>query len=408
MRAVGLITEYNPFHAGHEYHLAQAKALSGADIAIVVMSGNFVQRGIPAMYDKWKRAKMAVQNGVDLVIELPVAFSIQPGPFFAKGAVEILLAAGVDTIIFGAEHAEWNFMKLAEQVRESTQQAAEFHNYKQTFASNFNAVLLDELGISIQDPNDLLGLSYALAVLELGAQDQVMIRAIQRKGQAYHSTQISQESFVSASGIRNALKNKSMQTKVLHSLPIGTQSLLLEPPFLDYEQPMWQLLYYKVMTTPVEQLEKIYQLNDGLAYRLLDIIGHSPSGHQVDWNTFMQCFKSKRYTYSRLQRSILYTLLNVSEAEMQIALQKPYLRVLAFNSKGQLWLKHQRKDFNLPVISKVNQNNLQEYLKLDLRAGRLYNILNNRGDNMPQDTNRQPYRLPKPSPERNENDEMEF
>lgn len=392
MRAVGLITEYNPFHAGHEYHLKQAKAMSGAEISIVVMSGNFVQRGIPAMYDKWKRAQAAVQNGVDLVIELPVAFSIQPGPFFAKGAVQILLAAGVDTIVFGAEHAQWDFMKLAQTVQKVTKQSDEFHNYQQTYASNFNSVLVDKMGVTISDPNDLLGLSYALAVLELGVQDQVTLLPLQRQGNGYHSTQISEKIFASASGIRHVLKNNLPKAKLMQQLPIGTQQMLMDTPFLDYEQTMWRLLRYKVLTTPVEQLEQIYQLNDGLAYRLLEIIEKNAQTKQIDWDAFMQQFKSKRYTYSRLQRSILYLLLNITTDEMQVALQQPYLRPLAFNTKGQLWLKQGRKHFRLPVIGKIDQNNLKGPLKLDLRAGRLYNMLQNNFEEQPQDTKRQPYR----------------
>ncbi|AVH75551.1 nucleotidyltransferase [Weissella koreensis] len=392
MRAVGLITEYNPFHAGHEYHLEQAKAMSGAETAIAVMSGNFVQRGVPAMYDKWKRAQAAVQNGVDLVIELPVAFSIQPGPFFAKGAVQILLAAGVDTIVFGAEHAQWDFMKLARTVRDVTTHSDEFHNYQTTYASNFNTVLMDKLGVTINEPNDLLGLSYALAVLELDAQDQVALMPLQRQGSGYHATQISDEDFASASGIRHVLKNGLPKEKLSQQLPTGTQQLLMEAPFLDYEPNMWNLLHYKVLTTPVEQLESIYQLNDGLAYRLLETVEKNAESKQIDWNVFMQQFKSKRYTYSRLQRSILYLLLNVSEIEMKVALKQPYIRPLAFNANGQLWLKHGRKNFTLPIIGKVDQNNLKGLLKLDFRAGRLYNMLRSNSDEKPQDTKRQPYR----------------
>ena len=118
MEAVGLITEYNPFHNGHAYHVAQAKALTGADVVVAVMSGNYVQRGVPATFDKWQRAELALRGGVDLVFELPFAFAVQPAHIFARGAVQLLADAGVKTIVFGAEHGDLDFLALAQQAHQ--------------------------------------------------------------------------------------------------------------------------------------------------------------------------------------------------------------------------------------------------------------------------------------------------
>lgn len=373
-KAVGLITEYNPFHNGHQYHLQQAKQLTQADTVIAVMSGNFVQRGEPALYDKWQRSAAAVENGVDLVLELPVAFAIQPGPFFAQGAVEILVAAGVSEIVFGAEHAEWDFMALAKAIQQAPDDSQIFQQYDQPYASSYNQMLKERFKIEITSPNDWLGLSYAFALLALGQADQVQLRAIQRQGSAYHAVELHPQQFASATALRQALQNDHLNAEQLALyVPKGTQRLCLEQAPLDW-QPVkqWSLLKYIVMTRDITELEQIYQLNDGLAQRLQKTVQAYWQLEVLDWDDFMQSFKSKRYTYSRLQRNLLYVLLNITQNEMEFAMQHLYLRPLAFNVQGQAWLKALRKQATLPVIGRVNQENSKTILKLDVRAGRLY------------------------------------
>ncbi|MFR6560392.1 MAG: nucleotidyltransferase family protein, partial [Weissella confusa] len=181
MEAVGLVTEYNPFHNGHAYHVAQAKAVTGADTVVAVMSGNYVQRGVPAVFDKWRRTELALAGGVDIVFELPFAFAVQPAHIFARGAVQLLADAGVSSIVFGAEHAELDFLALAQQARERL--AADDHfsaDYSQTYATAFNDVLAEVVGFRLTDPNDMLGFAYATAVIELGLADQIRLQPIQR------------------------------------------------------------------------------------------------------------------------------------------------------------------------------------------------------------------------------------
>ena len=152
MQAVGLITEYNPLHNGHRYHLRQAQQLTNADCVIVVMSGDWLQRGEPAILDKWTRAKLALENGADLVIELPVFFATQPAHLFARGGIELLSALDCTSVVFGAEHPELDFQRLATAI---AARQGSFTHYNATFATQFNAALQAATGVTLTAANDI-------------------------------------------------------------------------------------------------------------------------------------------------------------------------------------------------------------------------------------------------------------
>lgn len=363
MKAVGLITEYNPFHNGHAYHAQQAREITDADVVISVMSGNFVQRGEPAIFNKWRRTELALAGGIDLVYELPFAYAVQPAHLFAKGALTILHDVGVREVVFGAEHAELDFMALAQVAHKQLTDNQEFkQDYRQTYATQFNDVLAEIIGFRIDNPNDLLGFAYANALLELGWTDEMRLTPIQRIQAGYHDADLPTGEIASATALRAATGNVSQY--------VSRQAaawLAEGPETAAWSERWFDLLKYKVLTTPVEQLETIYQLNDGLAYRLKRLI---ETDLTIDWDTFQKAFKSKRYTQARLQRTLLYTLLQISEDEMAQA--KPYLRLLGSNATGRRYMKQQRDMITLPNLNKVGKDDLTNLLRLDFRAGQLY------------------------------------
>ena len=371
MEAVGLVTEYNPFHNGHAYHVAQAKAVTGADTVVAVMSGNYVQRGVPAVFDKWRRTELALAGGVDIVFELPFAFAVQPAHIFARGAVQLLADAGVSSIVFGAEHAELDFLALAQQARERL--AADDHfsaDYSQTYATAFNDVLAEVVGFRLTDPNDMLGVAYATAVIELGLADQIRLQPIQRIKAGYHDTTLSDDHIASATALRELINQEAPAAEFADYVSQPAAELLAQgAQTADWSETWYDALRYKVLTTPIDELETIYQLTDGLAYRLKETIERDIT---ADYETFMTTFKSKRYTQARLQRTLLYTVLNITDAEMQTAMQQPYLRMLGATPVGRRYLKQQRESFTLPLIHKVEKDDLTGILMLDYRAGRLY------------------------------------
>ena len=389
MTAVGIIAEYNPFHNGHAYHLTQAKLLTGAKTAVVVMSGNFVQRGTPAIFDKWQRTALALEGGADVVYELPFAFAVQPAHLFARGAIQLLADAGVDTIVFGAEHAQLDFLFLAKQSHTLLMNNAAFQSdYTQTYATVFNDVLAQATGARISEPNDLLGFAYATAVLELDLADKIQLLPIQRIGASYHQTKITDSQIASATALRSLMQQQAsigeyeafVSKKAANLLSQGQQTK-------DWSTAWYSLLQYKVLTSPVEELEQIYQLNDGLAYRLKEQITRQTDS---SYETFMTTFKSKRYTWSRLQRTLLYTLLNVQQQEMQTALSQPYLRLLGASKAGRLFIKQHRRDVSLPVINRVTSEDTTGILTLDYRAGKLYELMAKQPVRQAMDTGRIP------------------
>lgn len=389
MKAVGIVAEYNPFHNGHAYQIAQAKKITNADTAVVVMSGNFVQRGLPAVFDKWQRTRLALVGGADLVYELPFAFAVQPAHLFARGAVELLLSAGVTNIAFGAEHAQLDFLALARTARQTLNQNEAFKNdYTQTYATVFNDVLADVTGKRLSTPNDLLGFAYAMAVLDLGYDHKVQLFPIQRKGASYHQTGITDTHIASATALRELMEKKATSGEFANyvSEP-AVQLLTAGDQTQSWDEAWYPFLQYKILTTPVSQLEQIYQLNDGLAYRLKEQITRYT---RVDYETFMTMFKSKRYTWARLQRTNLYTLLNVRHDEMMQALQHPYLRVLGATRQGRLFIKQTRDQVQLPVINRVTHDMVTDILQLDYRAGKLYELMAKQPMQQAMDTGRIP------------------
>jgi len=385
MKAVGIVTEYNPFHNGHIYHIQQAKKETGADVVVAVMSGNFVQRGEPALFDKWTRAQAALENGVDLVIELPIFYAVQPSHLFAEGAVKLLAALGVKDMVFGSEHADVDFLSLAKQAP-SVSQGKDLQDKNQTFASAYAHLLEAETGFKLEDPNDILALGYAKAVVDLSAD--IKLHAIQRVAAGYHDTLFSDtQTIASASAIRLALHKNKLE-KIQSVVPdITLQNVQSMNNTINFEQKFLPLLKYRLITDTVGQLSQIYQMGEGLEHRLAAVALSEP-GPQ-NYQNFIKSVKSKRYTFARMQRTLLYTLLNVKVDQMHSVMQDPYLRVLGFTDVGQQYLNRIKKTATLPLISKVDQNLTKTNLRLDFKAGKLWQMLAN-STGQQQDVTRKP------------------
>lgn len=358
MKSVGLITEYNPLHNGHLYHLQQAKAVTGADIVIVLMSGNWVQRGLPAIVDKWQRAQAALDAGVDLVFELPFYYAVQPGDIFAKGAVKLLADLQVDTIICGSEHADVDFMALARQAPDDEGQAA-FDTKNQSYASNFAAALAEKSGFYLENANDILAFSYARAILDLGLEGQLTLKTIQRIDSNYHDQEIPEGRIASATAIRKALSQGQ---------DISGLTPMHDLRFTEYEANLFQLLKYRLSTDSYGQLRSIYQVNEGMEFLFKQAIERNPK----DFPAFLAMIKSKRYTFARLHRVLAYILMNIKVDQMNLAMENPFHRLLAFNHAGRSYLHEHKSQFVFPTISHLDQKRANKDLSIDYKAGLVY------------------------------------
>lgn len=390
MQAIGIVAEYNPFHNGHLYQVHAIKEAFPDQALIVVMSGNFVQRGQPAIVDKWQRAKMAVDNGVDLIVELPVQFACQPADYFARGALSILDQLGVTSLSFGAERGQAeDFTEAArfmlDQEDQINQAMQGMETSGQSYPQQLDQVLQDlapNLKLDWRLPNNLLGLTYTREIL---ANDYAMtIHPLRRQGAGHHDEDLTGQAFASATAIRKAFLSDQAE-KAKDFLPEASWQILQAHKPLSW-QDYWPYLNYQLQVTSKADLSAIYQMSEGLENRFLD---KAREAH--DFSSFMAGLKTKRYTHTRLQRLCLYTLLQLKEEEVQASLQeKPPVRLLGMNTLGQAYLREQREKNGLDWVTLVNQGNHFAF-KHEIKAGRVYQLAQSDSPYQEMDYGRVPY-----------------
>ena len=378
MKAVGIIVEYNPFHNGHLHHIQKAKELSDADIVIAVMSGPFLQRGEPALVSKWHRAEMAISGGADLVIELPYAFSVQHATIFAQGAVQLLDSLHCHAVCFGSESGKINeFMNayhiltsknalFAERIKQHLQEGC---SYPKAMSLAFTDLTTGEDNIAdLTLPNNILGFEYVKAVMLKGLQ--MGLYTIPRIKANYHDSYFSSETIASATSIRKEIFEKhSVQTIAPY---VNTTTLkILE----DYKQTFsifhqwenyWPYLKFRLIQMSPSELQTIYEVEEGIENRILAICQKADS-----FQEFMSLLKTKRYTWTRLQRICVHILTNTTKGEIQKNDTPAYLRLLGSTKLGRAYLKKHKKTLKLPLISKLSS--IQHHqIDLDIRAASIY------------------------------------
>lgn len=391
MRTVGLIVEYNPLHNGHYYHYQQSKKVSGADSAICVMSGHFLQRGEPAVANKWARAEMALRMGADLVLELPVAFSAQPAEWFAYGAVSALDATGVvDSLCFGCESGRIDWLKAAadklhEEPEELTRQLQlelkKGMPYPAAYSKAVSHFLPEAREEDLAKPNNTLGLHYLIALRRL--QSGIEPLTITRTKAEFNQADITDRQIASATAIRRILMKDRSLTGIRSFVPAATLEILIREwkagrgP-IDWERFAKPLLLQLMRHSP-EQLTSFHEVNEGLEHRIRKALADirpdaGESGAQALVETLIDKLKTKRYTRTKLQRTLLRILLNHTKEDLSSETLRqgvPYLRVLGFSPKGQELLKRMKKTAKVPIVTKVTAVT-SPILELDLRATSVY------------------------------------
>lgn len=363
MKTLGIITEYNPFHKGHAYMIEEAKKRSGAERVIVVMSGSFVQRGEPALFDKWTRTQAALQNGADLVLELPFLFAAANAETFARGAVRTLQESGiVDILCFGSESGD--LPALQEAARLMLNETEEFQrllkkeldeglSYPAARAKALQIVA--EINSEIlSSPNHILALEYLKALEYYSCTMQPM--TILRKGD-YSSPSLQEEGgFASAGAIRKAILEGRI-TEALAQLPENTHELYQKAISLGTAPISWEgltaALHYKLRMLSAEELQDISEVTEGLENRILrSIDGCYALSDIVDF------IKTKRYTRTKIQRILLHTLLDVKEQEVSYYLDQlhlPYIRVLGFRKETSEILADLTDAAKCPVLTNLKK-----------------------------------------------------
>lgn len=350
MKVCGVIAEFNPFHQGHAYLLEQAREKTGADVIVVVMSGNWVQRGEPAIEQKWSRAEVALQNGADVVIEMPTAVSCQATDLFARGAVEILQNVGCHFLAFGCESGDAAFFEVAVSQRNTIEkEISRFveENRSLTFASQLTQLAVKEFGKksalaqALQSPNQQLGLAYAVYNFE--AEIPMQLVPITRVGSGHLDDTLEEATFASGTALRKALKENRQEKVLVEQL---SYVCFDKEEYKNDWSSYWPLLKSIVLRSTDEELRAIYQMEEGIENRLKEAVRTTSTIEEC-----LQHLKNKRWSWARLQRLLVYVLLGITKIEMEDYWNTPIHqgKVLGFTLKGQKWLKNMREveSFNL-------------------------------------------------------------
>jgi len=361
MKVLGIVAEYNPFHTGHAYLIEEARRLYHPDVVIAVMSGTFTQRGEPAILSKWTRARIAVQNGADVVFELPLVPAVESADYFAQGGVRLLHAAGVTDLCFGAETDDTAlFVTLTKAVMndQSTYDSyvREYMKGGLRYADATNKALSQLTGHDVTKPNDLLAFSYVKVIVQ--NEYDITPHAILRQGD-FHSDSLGD--FASASALRKALtKGKDVSQYLPGYDTYKDEKLVTFDDFFEY-------LRYRCLI--LNENEPLHMNDEGLGKLLLKHIDDATS-----MDDLVERMTSRRYTRGRIRRFLTHVLLNTTEDEARAAMHPDYLRVLAFSKTGQAYLHDLRETSSLPVLTRVTMHD-HPALLLERRAASLRHLI---------------------------------
>lgn len=403
MKIVGLITEYNPFHAGHLYHMQQARELTGADYCVVLMSGSFVQRGEPAIFDKYRRTKAALLAGADLVLEIPVAFSTASAHEFAAYGVALLSAIGVDAVVFGSECGQIEILKQAAYAL--NHESAEFQErlrkglkagltYPQARAK---ALEMEDTWASVlSSPNNILGIEYLRAAEDL--HSPMEFYTISRKGSGYHEDALSEAKFPSASAIRGIVRKSyenlsadspaslkqepgsDSKSELLFNILIPHLPAVTHPAYAGalpvFTDDFSELLNIAVLQmqkssakgsiaatnavmpsstlsvdTNTQTISRIADLSPELAARLT-----KPPYFPLSFEERIQALKTRQLTYTRVSRALLHLVLGMREEDISRWKDEGYAlyaRILGFRRQSSPLLSCLHKKSSIPLITKM-------------------------------------------------------
>lgn len=359
MKAIGIIAEYNPFHNGHLHHLTKIKELYPEHTIVLVISGNFTQRGDVSIIDKWKKTEIAKNLGIDLVVELPFPFATQSADYFSYGAITILEYLQVEKFIFGSES---NNIEDLEAIADAQLYNEDFDKLVKIYSKLGNnyptalsLALKDLTGKIVTTPNDLLGISYIKTI----KKNNYKIKAETLKRTAsYHDESLLEHS--SATAIRKALKEN---IDVKDYIPDVVYKSLTNLHFIEDYFP---LLKYKILTE--DDLSKYQTVDEGLDQLLKKHIQSATTYEEL-----VNKLKSKRYTHNKITRMLLHILCNFTKDKAKQFQNINYIRLLGFNEQGRKYLSNIKKMVPVPIISKINREK-DLMLEYEISTTKIYSL----------------------------------
>lgn len=362
MQTVGIICEYNPFHNGHIYHLQKIKEMYPESLIVLVMSSSFTQRGEISILNKWEKTEIALNYGIDLVVELPFVYATQGADIFSYGAIKLLKALKVDTIVFGSESNNPSELIDIANIqlcnKDYNKLVKSYLDKGNNYPTALSLAIQDIYQKTINLPNDLLGLAYTKEIIKQKANIEIV--PIQRTND-FHNKELN-DSIASASAIRNNLNNSDISKYVP---PLSYSYLQSKKPNNNY----FSFLKYKILSEQ-EQISKYQTVDEGIHNRILKYIDKVNSIDEL-----IEKIKTKRYTYNKLNRMFTHILCGFTKEEAR-QIEINYIRVLGFSKKGISHLNKIKKDTGIPIITNLKKE--YEYLlKTEIKIDKIYSLITN-------------------------------
>lgn len=362
--AVGIICEYNPFHNGHLYHLNKVKELAKGEEIILILGGNFLQRGNLSIISKYNKTKIALEYGINLVIELPFQFATQNADLFAKGAISILKKLKCNKLVFGSESANIElFKKLAEIQLNNKEYNKRIKKYLKdglNYPTALSKSLHDFSNFTIINPNDILALSY---IKEIIIQNVDIVPLTIKRTNNYHDTQLNNE-ISSATSIRKAIKELK---DIKDYVPDITLEYLNKK---SWERNYFNLLKYKIITEKTN-LNKYQTVDEGIENRILKGIYNSNNLEEL-----ISIVKTKRYTYNKINRMFTHILCSFTKEDAKNNKDLKYIRILGFDNIGKKYLNSIKKECDVPIITNIKKENV-DLLSIEIKCDSIYNLIMN-------------------------------
>ena len=361
MKSVGIICEYNPFHNGHLYHINKVKKMFPDYTIILVISSSFTERGEISIINKFDKTKIALNYGVDLVIELPFAFSTQSADIFAKGSISLLNHLNCEYLVFGSESNDIDTLKELAKIQLKSKRydklVKKYMDNGTNYPTAMNKALIDLGGKNIKNPNDLLGLSY---IKEIIKNNYNIIPLSIKRTNDYHSLKVN-DKIISASAIRNLIKNKKRFRKYVPNLSYKYINKN------NFDIKLFELLKYKINSD--SDLSLYQTVDEGIENRIIKYIDSVSNLDEL-----ISKIKTKRYTYNKISRMLIHILCNFTKEEAIKFKEITYIRVLGFNDKGKIYLNTIKKNSTISIVTNPKNSN-DEMLKLEHRVTNIYNIV---------------------------------
>ena len=396
MKVAGIIAEYNPFHKGHQYHIEETRKKTGADYVVVVMSGDYVQRGEPAVLDKYVRASMALNSGVNLVVELPVNYAVSSAESFAAGALKVLNYIKVDSIAFGSESGDIEKLSRLAYIlcdnedtlyNEISKYTADGISYAAARQKTVEKLTDKDTAAMLTSSNNILAVEYLKAIIKNNYA--IKPYTVQRQGDAYNDTDIRSD-YASATALRGNLKADNISKYI----PVKAGLILSSNTNYIYSDDITEALFTRLLdilfassydkNVFIENVMKYPDVNKEIAGRLyksaMDMITRtvphragSKDNEAFSFGSLCEHIKTKEVPLSRIKRALVRITLGLDKKHMEKYSNAPYIRVLGFDKKGQEYLSYIRKTVEVPLITKTAD--YKEMLLDDIHAANIYNMI---------------------------------